>query len=220
VIETTIIDSWVISGSFSNPHYTVSYITETLNEMRTLRKMNKRQTIEEFFSMSIASASVESVFSDSLAVSTPAIVSGSYISTASGITFSFTVASQILASESSASSELAEAAILDTGILPVNVTSLPQLQSASQTIPAFIETPPLGELNLPLLSGGSMTYDIPMTSQESDILTDLLPQPPLTIISPPSMTPPPFTQKLFVGLNVVSSKSNYEDLGQALREAS
>jgi WSC domain len=102
------------------------------------------------------------------------------------------------ASAESASSAFMQASGVDTGVLPVDVTSLPP-EATDIGVEPSVEQSMLDNLVPSSVSG---TFN-PIVE---------------TIISPPPYTPPVFTQKLFIGLLADEAKSD-QSLEKILREA-
>ena len=179
-------------------------VTESINGMETLGNFKKRQIMDDISSISGVIASIESGFGDSSPTDIQ-ITSASYtfgVPVTAIIDSSLTA--DISASEASASSKLAEAVIIDTGILPVNLSNLPPLEATSIAIPLVVETSSSSSSPLQTSLGGGL----------SSILSTI-------VTLPTSETQPTFTQKLFVGLDVAPAKSGYiTELGPVLQAAS
>jgi hypothetical protein len=171
--------------------------------MVTPGNFKKRQIMDEISSISGVIASFESGFGD-LSTTDNQINSASYtLGVPVSAVIDSSLAADVSASEASASSKLAEAVIIDTGILPVNLSSLPPLEATSITIPSVVETSSSSSPLQASLGGG-------LSNISSTIVT-----------LPTSETQPTFTQKLFVGLDVTLVKNGYKtDIGPVLQAAS
>lgn len=178
-------------------------VTESINGMETPGNFKKRQIMDEISSISGVIASFESGFGD-LSTTDNQINSASYtLGVPVSAVIDSSLAADVSASEASASSKLAEAVIIDTGILPVNLSSLPPLEATSITIPSVVETSSSSSPLQASLGGG-------LSNISSTIVT-----------LPTSETQPTFTQKLFVGLDVTLVKNGYKtDIGPVLQAAS